>query len=112
MSSKSFNAPRRYPGDSPAMSATVDWLETHLSRTQWRRPQRIHIKVGTLNFYPGTGSLRPDFGKETINVTLEEFTELVLKHLGRTQFDPPAQPTPPKSPPKAPPESDDDDPPW
>lgn len=44
--------------DTPQITATVNWLKA--ANIKYARPVANHFKIGTLSFYPNTGTLNFD----------------------------------------------------
>jgi hypothetical protein len=44
--------------DTPKITAAVNWLKK--TEIEYRRPTPNHFKIGTLSFYPNTGTLNFD----------------------------------------------------
>ena len=81
MSSKSFKAPRRFADDHREMTVAVDWLEANLPNACWHRPHVAHLKVGCVNYWPGTGTLQLDSKKGEKLQPLSAFQRQVREHL-------------------------------
>jgi hypothetical protein len=74
--------PLRQAGDSPAMTAAVDLLES-LGAHFWR-PTRSQLKIGHINFYPDTGTIQPDGGKALRDRRgLADFHDFILEEVVR-----------------------------
>ena len=85
MSTDTFGQPRRYPGDSIAMKAAIDWLETSVPEPMWYRPHPPQIKVGDINYYPNSGTLQVDGSKGLQRQPLSAFQAAVLQSLLRNE---------------------------
>jgi len=79
MAWRTRGAPKRLSTDTAEMSATIDWLEKELPDDHWSRPFAPQIKVGSLNYYPDTGTLYYDNQKGLKRQALSAFQAAVKR---------------------------------
>jgi len=69
-------------GNSPQLVCTIDWLcANHLPVL---RPSKIHLKIGSLNFCPGTGTIYFDGSTREEERGLSGLKKVLERALGRS----------------------------
>jgi hypothetical protein len=75
MKPKSRTAPLRQENDTLAMNAAIEALEAR--GVEFFRPHGLQLKIGSINFYPDTGTIMVDGGKKLQERGLEAFLLMV-----------------------------------
>lgn len=76
---RSKTAPLKQEGDGPAITIAIDWcIAQGLGPV---RPTKYQLKIGTLNYYPDSGTIQHD-GEKALKVRgFEAFKRHVLRQL-------------------------------
>jgi hypothetical protein len=71
-----------WAGDDERMTAAIDWLIK--SGIPVSRTSAIQLKIGSLSFYPATGTLNFDNQRRLLEIGLEGLKTVLERSTGRT----------------------------